>query len=169
MYINGVEVEANGADFAAQLISLFTSTIGEWIYPVIALSAITVMYSTLLTLVDLMPRSSAAALVEIFPVSAGEKSDRFGKIYYIFIGVELLLVMGVLFILLDSFGTFIAWVTSMGFVVAPVFSFLNHKAMFGPDIAEKDRPGNFIRYWSIGTISILTVVALIFVYMTYLM
>ena len=41
--------------------------------------------------------------------------------------------------------------------------------MFGPDIAEEDRPGNFIRYWSIGTITILTVVALMFVYMTYLM
>jgi hypothetical protein len=116
-----------------------------------------------------MPRSSAAALVEIFPVSAQDKPDKFGKIYLIFIGVELLLVMGVLFILLDDFGTFIFWVTSMGFVVAPVFSFLNHKAMFGPDISEGDRPSDFIRYWSIGTITILTVVALMFVYMTYLM
>ena len=169
MYINGVEVEPNGADFAAQLMNLFTSTIGSWIYPIIAFSAITVMFSTLLTLVDLMPRSSAAALVEIFPVNAGEKSDKFSKIYLIFIGVELLLVMSVLFILLDDFGTFIFWVTSMGFVVAPVFSFLNHKAMFGPDIAEEDRPSDFIRYWSIGTITILTIVALMFVYMTYLM
>lgn len=169
MYINGVQVESNGANFADQLIRLFTSTIGEWIYPVIALSAITVMYSTLLTLVDLMPRSSAAALVEIIPVSKEDKSDKFGKLYMWFIGVELLLVMMVLFILLDDFGTFIAWVTSMGFVVAPVFSYLNHKAMFGPDIEDKDRPSNFIRYWSIGTITILTAVALIFVYMTYIM
>ena len=46
MYINGVAVESGGAAFADQLISLFTSTIGEWIYPVIALSAITVMFST---------------------------------------------------------------------------------------------------------------------------
>jgi len=169
MYINGVEVEPNGAAFADQLISLFTSTIGDWIYPVIALSAITVMYSTLLTLVDLMPRSSAAALVEIISVPEDERPEKFGKIYLIFIGVELLLVMSVLFILLDSFGTFIAWVTSMGFVVAPVFSYLNHKAMFGPDISEQDRPGEFIRYWSIGTITILTGVALMFVYMTYIM
>lgn len=169
MYINGVEVEPNGAAFADQLISLFTSTIGDWIYPVIALSAITVMYSTLLTLVDLMPRSSAAALVEIISVPEDERPEKFGKIYLIFIGVELLLVMSVLFILLDSFGTFIAWVTSMGFVVAPVFSYLNHKAMFGPDISEQDRPGDFIRYWSIGTITILTGVALMFVYMTYIM
>ena len=67
MYINGVEPAANGAAFSSQLINLFTSTIGHWIYPVIAIAAITVMYSTLLTLVDLLPRSSAAALVRIVP------------------------------------------------------------------------------------------------------
>ncbi len=168
MYINGVAVESGGAAFADQLISLFTSTIGEWIYPVIALSAITVMFSTLLTLVDLLPRSSAAALVEILSVSEEEKSARFSVLYLSFIVVELFLVMGVLFVLLDDFGTFIAWVTSMGFVVAPVFSYLNHKAMFGPDVAEKDHPNKVIRYWSIGTIIILTLVALMFVYMNWL-
>ena len=169
MYINGVQVESDGALFSAQLINLFTSTIGEWIYPIIALAAITVMYSTLLTLVDLLPRSSAAALEEIFPVPEDRVASRFSKLYLSFIGVELLLVLGVLFLLLDQFGTFIAWVTSMGFVVAPVFSFLNHKAMFGPDVKPENRPAEWLRYWSIGTIIVLTVVALMFVYMNYLM
>ncbi|MEK9647972.1 MAG: divalent metal cation transporter, partial [Gammaproteobacteria bacterium] len=59
MFINDVAVDSSGAVFAGQLINLFTSTIGGWIYPVIAMAAITVMYSTLLTLVDLLPRSSA--------------------------------------------------------------------------------------------------------------
>jgi len=169
MYINGTEVESNGALFAAQLINLFTSTIGSWIYPVIALAAITVMYSTLLTLVDLLPRSSAAALVEIISVPKDQVSEKFSKLYMAFIAIELLLVLTVLFVLLDDFGTFIAWVTSMGFVVAPVFSFLNHKAMFGSVVKPEDRPGNLLRYWSISTIIILTVVAVVFVYMNYLM
>jgi Mn2+/Fe2+ NRAMP family transporter len=168
MYINGVAVETDGARFAAQLISLFTSTIGDWIYPVIAVAAITVMYSTLLTLVDLMPRSSAAALVEIFSIPEAETPTTFGRLYMAFIGIELLLVLGVLFTLMNSFGTFIAWVTSMGFVVAPVFSWLNHKAMFGGQVQPEDRPSAFMRWWSISTIIILTIVALIFVYMNYL-
>jgi Mn2+/Fe2+ NRAMP family transporter len=169
MFTNGVQVETNGADFAGQLISLFTSTIGQWIYPVIVIAAITVMYSTLLTLVDLLPRSSAAALVEIFPVPEEQVSDKFSKLYLAFVGIELLLVLGVLFILMDSFGTFIAWVTSMGFVVAPIFSYLNHRAMFGPDVKEADKPGNFLRYWSISTIGILSIVGIGFVYMNYIM
>ena len=168
MYINGVVVERDGALFAAQLISLFTSTIGSWIYPVIAIAAITVMYSTLLTLVDLLPRSSAAALVEICSTPEEETPETFSRFYLIFIGVELLLVLGVLLLLLDSFGTFIALVTSMGFVVAPVFSWLNHKAMFSSLVKPQDRPAEYLRWWSISTIFILTIVALMFVYMTYL-
>ena len=168
MYINGVAVERDGALFAAQLISLFTSTIGSWIYPVIAIAAITVMYSTLLTLVDLLPRSSAAALVEICSTPEEETPETFSRFYLIFIGVELLLVLGVLLLLLDSFGTFIALVTSMGFVVAPVFSWLNHKAMFSSLVKPQDRPAEYLRWWSISTIFILTIVALMFVYMTYL-
>jgi len=169
MYINDVAVESNGAAFAGQLINLFTSTMGDWIYPIIAIASLTVMYSTLLTLVDLLPRSSAAALVEIFPVPEEQISNRFSKLYMSFIGVELLLVLLVLFVLLEDFGTFIAWVTSMGFVVAPVFSFLNHKAMFGPQVKEEDRPGDLLRYWSISTIVILALVGILFVYMNYLM
>ena len=165
MYINGVEPAAGGADFSAQLISLFTSTIGNWIYPVIATAAITVMYSTLLTLVDLLPRSSAAALVRIFP----EKLEgRFSPIYLIFIGIELFLVLGVLAALMDQFSTFIAWVTSMGFVVAPLFALLNHIVMFGKNVPEADKPGKFIKIWSYGTIIILSLVTVIFVYLNYL-
>ena len=168
MYINNVAVEANGAAFAAQLINLFTSTIGSWIYPVIAIAAVTVMYSSLLTLVDLLPRSSAAALIEIFPVAEAERSNKFGSFYLIFILVELVLVGGVLFILLDQFATFIAYVTSMGFIVAPMFALLNHMAMFSSHVPDSEKPGKLLKYWSYATITILTVVGLVFVYMTYL-
>jgi Mn2+/Fe2+ NRAMP family transporter len=165
MYINGVEPAANGADFSSQLINLFTSTIGDWIYPVIAVAAITVMYSTLLTLVDLLPRSSAAALVRIVPE---QLEGKFGSIYLTFIGIELLLVVGVLASLMDQFSTFIALVTSMGFIVAPAFALLNHIVMFGPDVPQAERPSHFIKIWSYGTITILSVVTVAFVYLTYL-
>jgi Mn2+/Fe2+ NRAMP family transporter len=164
MHINGVEPAANGADFSSQLINLFTSTIGDWIYPIISVAAITVMYSTLLTLVDLLPRSSAAALVRIVPERL---EGKFGPIYLIFIGIELLLVLGVLVSLMDQFSTFIALVTSMGFIVAPAFALLNHIVMFGPEVPRADRPGNFIKMWSYGTITILSLVTVMFVYLTY--
>ena len=128
------------------------------------MAAITVMYSTLLTLVDLLPRSSAAALVRIVPEKLEKK---FSLIYLIFIGIELFLVLGVLTALMDQFSTFIAWVTSMGFIVAPIFALLNHIVMFGKNVPEEDRPGKFIKMWSYCTITILSFVTVMFVYLTY--
>jgi Mn2+/Fe2+ NRAMP family transporter len=165
MYIQGVPVAGGGAAFADQLMGLFTTTIGGWVYPIIAAAAITVMYSSLITLVDLLPRSSAAALGKIAPV---QLESKFGTIYYIFLGVELFIVGCVLAILMDQFSTFIGMVTSMGFIVAPIFSLLNHMAMFGPQVALQDRPSNFLKYWSYGTITILTAVALVYVYFTWI-
>jgi hypothetical protein len=45
---------------------------------------------------------------------------------------------------------------------------LNHIVMFGPDVPQADRPSNFIKVWSYGTISILSLVTVMFVYLTYL-
>lgn len=164
MFIKGVELESEGAAFAGQLISLFTSTIGQWVYPLIATAAIAVMFSTLLTLVDLMPRSSAAVLTRLMP----EKYDtKQAGLYLVFMGVQLVLVFTVLAILMDSFATFIGMVTSMGFIVAPVISLLNHLAMFSPMVPKDKQPSDILRYWSMGTVVILTVVALLYVILNF--
>jgi len=39
--------------------------------------------------------------------------------------------------------------------------------MFGPEVPRADRPGNFIKMWSYGTITILSLVTVMFVYLTY--
>jgi Mn2+/Fe2+ NRAMP family transporter len=159
MFVKGVEVESAGALFAAQLIALFTSTIGEWVYPIISTAALAVMFSTLLTLVDLLPRSSAAVFIRLMP----EKFEgKHGFLYVSFIVVELILVFGVLLALMDSFAEFIAMVTSMGFIVAPIISLLNHLAMFSPLVPKDKQPSEVLRMWSLGTITILTVVAVMY-------
>lgn len=162
MFIDQLPLEGDSAGFATQLIGLFTSTIGAWIYPVIALAAITVMFSTLLTLVDLLPRTSAAVVTRLAP---GQFESRQAALYIGFIVVELVLVSAVLVALMDSFATFIDFVTSMGFIVAPVISLLNHLAMFSPLVPVDKQPGPVLKNWSYVTIVTLTLVALIFVYL----
>lgn len=162
MFIKDVELASSGALFAAQLINLFTSTIGGWVYPVIATAAIAVMFSTLLTLVDLMPRSSAAVFIRLMP----EKFEtKHGFLYVSFIGLEFFLVLGVLLALMESFAEFIAMVTSMGFIVAPVIALLNHLAMFSSVVPEDMRPSDGLRIWSLCTIVILTMVTAIYLYL----
>ena len=50
------QIPANAGAFASQLISIFTSVLGNWMYWIIAVTAIAVMWSTLITLMDAIPR-----------------------------------------------------------------------------------------------------------------
>ena len=162
IFINPEPLAEDATGFSTQVMGLFTSIIGDWFYPIIALTAVTVMFSTLLTLVDLLPRTSSEILGRLWPEKFGSKKVGV-SLYLGFIGLELFLVMGVLFMLMDSFATFIDLVTAMGFIVAPVISLLNHLAMFSPLVPADKQPGPVLKAWSWTTIITLTVVGIIFV------
>jgi len=161
LHINQVPLETSGAGFANQFMGIFSSIVGGWIYPFVAFAAITVMLSTLLTLVDLLPRTSSAIVMRLKP--ALEKSET--RLYNGFIVLELILVGSVLLLLMDQFNTFINLVTSMGFIVAPAVSILNHWVIFSDQVPLDKQPGPVLRAWSWFTIVTLTVVMLGYVYL----
>jgi len=163
LYINQIPLETSGAGFATQFMGLFTQIIGDWLYPLIALAAITVMASTLLTLVDLLPRTSGAIVMRLKPALAPKEN----QLYTGFIIVELVLVSIVLLTLMESFNTFINLMTSMGFVVAPIISALNHWVIFSDNVPRAQQPGPVLKAWSRGTITILSAVSLLYLYLTF--
>ncbi len=163
LFINQAPLVGESAGFATQLISLFTLTLGEWGRPIISLAAITVMLTTLLALIDLLPRTSAAIVTRLGPEKFTE--DKQSGLYLGFIGVELLLLLAVLLTLMDSFTTFIDLVTSMGFIVAPVISLLNHRAMFSADVPIEKQPGSILKNWSYITIVSLTLISIVFMFL----
>lgn len=166
MFAQGVPLEESSGGFATQLLSLFTSAIGNWVYPIIAVAAIAVMVSTLLTLTDLLPRTSAAVLIRLNQEKYSDHASR-SRLYTTFIIVEFFLVMGVLFVLFDSFATFIDMVTALGFVVAPFIALLNHIVIFSSLVPEDKRPGPVLKIWSYVTIATLSVVCLGWAYLQY--
>src|SRR5690606_14136289 len=56
--------------FAAQVISLYTETLGAWTRPLIGIAALAVMFSTTLTVVDGFPRA-LASLAETYGHAEG--------------------------------------------------------------------------------------------------
>ncbi len=163
LFIPGVAPDPDSAGFAAQLMSLFTATLGAWTWPIIAVASMAVMLSTLITLIDLLPRTSAAIVTQLWPDSWGEQRQT--GLYLGFIGLELVLLLAVLLGLMQNFATFIDLVTSMGFIVAPVIAWLNHIVMFSSHVPAAHRPGKLLFYWSRFTIASLSVVGLVFLYL----
>jgi len=62
MYNSGESFSNNGGEFAGQLINLYTSTLGENMFLLIAIAAFTTMFSTTLTCLDASPRAMGKSM-----------------------------------------------------------------------------------------------------------
>jgi Mn2+/Fe2+ NRAMP family transporter len=148
--------ETAGA-FASELLSIFTTVIGDWSYPLIATAAVAVMWSTLLALLDALPRVSDQ-LAGVWTQRATDAPRRYTPFLLLQVaGVTLLLLF-----LMRGFTTFIDFATGAGFVAAPALAYYNYRAMLADDVAVEYRPSRTLAIWNWIAVAVLAVFALSF-------
>lgn len=163
MYCNGITPEKNSIGFANQVISLFTELVGNWAYYPIGIAAITVMFSTLITVMDGYPRVIEALAIEILHGSGGKF---LGKRFYDWVMVLLVIAsLTVIGTLMKSFEAFIDMTSAIAFIVGPFISWLNHRSMFGGQVPAADQPGAVIRMWSIIGLIFQSVISAYYIYL----
>lgn len=128
-----------GAQFAQQLITLYTDSLGTWAYPVIAGAAFTAMFSTTLTCLDGYPRSASAGLRLLRGWRGREVHDR--RQHGAWIVVHFLGAGGVLVFWPVSMGALVQLAMVVSFLTTPVLAWMNLKLMQGPQVAPADRFG----------------------------
>lgn len=159
--LNGAaDLPKNGGAFIGEVIKLFSGALGGWSYPFIAFIALTVMYSSLLTVMDGYARN-VQKLMEHSPARNVNKSFNIGVLTVTISGVLVILVF------MSSFTTFIDLVGILVFVLAPIFAILNHKAVFGRDIALKYQPSSAMKLGSWMGIIVMSLVALSYLYLRF--
>ena len=159
LFDTGREVPTTAGGFAAELLSIFTSSIGNWAYPVIAIAAIAVMWSTLIALMDVMPRVSDR-LIGILAHRSEDAPPR----YATFLAVQVIGCSIILLFLIGNFNTFVAFATSVGFITAPAIAWYNYVAITSDDVPPEHRPGPFITMWNRVAIAAMTIFAVGFIY-----
>ena len=147
MHGSGETLSSNGAEFAGQLINLYTTSIGEWARPVIAIAALTTMFSTTLTCIDAYPRVLMPTSRILFPsIPAGPKADT--RLYWVWI---IIVTAGAL-ILLRYFATsmrnMVDVATTLSFITAPILAWMNYRVVRSKNVPEAARPGPLLRIWS---------------------
>ena len=163
MFCNGIAPEENSIGFANQVIRLFTELVGTWAYYPIGVAAITVMFSTLLTVMDGYPRVIEAIVIDLMPRSGGKfMGRRFYDWIMLFLVLASVTVIGTF---MKSFQTFIDMTSAIAFLVGPFIAWLNHRSMFGNRIPEEDQPRPFIRLWSEMALIILTMISVAYIYL----
>ena len=153
-------VPANAGAFATELLSIFTSVIGNWSYPIIAAAAIAVMWSTQIALLDALPRVSD----RLFGIMTGRKADQPGR-YTRFLILQVVGVSIVLLFLMSGFGTFIDFATSTGFLAGPAIAYYNYRAVTLSEVGPEFRPDKILIIWSWLSIISLTLFAVVYIYL----
>lgn len=168
MHTSGETPAPGAAAFAAQVISLYTSNLGTWSGVLVGISAMLVMFTTLIAVLDGFPRLLTACIALLKPSTVSTKVDidesplqHFSTLFLSIAAAFVLLFM------MSSFQTFVDLVTITAFVVSPITAILNHVVMCSSKIPEEYRPTTLIRYWSLLGIFTLSGLALMFVYVRF--
>ena len=159
LFQTGRSVPVTPPEFAAELFSVFTETIGDWSYPIIASAGLAVMWSTQIALMDVMPRLTDR-LSGIMMGRSRDLPDR----YKLFSAIQVIGIIIILLFLLSSFKAFLYFATSVGLIAAPTIGYYNYLAITSEKIPAKYRPNTTLVIWNWACIFIMTVFAIGFVY-----
>lgn len=147
MHGTGEQLSPKGDIFAGQLINMYTQSIGQWAYYLIAVAAITTMFSTTLTCLDAYPR--ILRMSTILLTRSYVKLDKFEtRLYWLWLMV---VVFGTLFLIFALSGTMrfmVDLATTISFVTAPVLAILNYIVIRGKDVPKWARPKRWLRIYA---------------------
>ena len=169
MHAKGVSFSPSAAGFAAQLISLYSGTLGAWTKPIVGIAATAVMFSTTLAVLDGFPRA-LAVLSRRFHTDEQPHSSEVQRVarstpYWISMAVVAGGSLVVLAVFLKSLKTMVDVATTASFLTAPLLATLNHRAILQVD--SDKRPGAAVLALSVLSIIVLGAFACFYVYTRY--
>lgn len=148
----GEKFSDSGAAFAGQVVNLYTRTIGEWSRIWIALAAFAAMYSTMMTVVDAYPRSLAVGFRLMVPKLGGSDRLLHALVMVACCAAGLVIILA----FQKSIKGLIDLVTTISFLTAPLFAWLNYRLVTDAHLEASWRPGRAMRAWCWFSILFLT-------------
>lgn len=144
------ELAGSAVGFSTQLITMYTSALGDWARPLIAFAALAAMLSTTLAVADAYPRTLRAMLesgdgklakMSTAPNGQWHRARYIAGMLVTMVGAWLIIALvGKHFTLLIDFTTTVAFLT------APIIAWLNLKLLTGPHTPPSARPGPALRW-----------------------
>jgi Mn2+/Fe2+ NRAMP family transporter len=161
-YGSGEELPNNNADFAHMVVTLYTQTIGQWSYLIIAAAAFAVMFGTILAVFDGYSRSLQRTVELIFTKKEEVIRTKFRSFYILFLFV---LLAGSLIVVLQFAGNLreiVDFATVLSFLIAPVIAVFNLRLVTGKYLEKNVQPSIWLKILSFAGIVFLTGFAIYF-------
>ncbi len=157
MYGSGTVLSNSAAGFASQLIGLYTKSIGEWSYLIIAAAAFSTMFSTSITVLDGYGR----AMDRVMALLWGTNVKWSYIIWVVLVAAGSYLVIAQF---LNDLKSLVDLATTVSFVIAPLAAILNYVIIFSKAVPLSHRPPCWLKWLAMAGILFLSSFTLIYFY-----
>jgi Mn2+/Fe2+ NRAMP family transporter len=161
---SGEELPNSNSMFAHKIVTLYTETIGDWSYIIIASAAFSVMFGTIIAVFDGYSRSLGRTIELLFEKKESKPKSYYSKNKYI---VFILILAVGSFIVIFQFGDnlkeLVDVATTISFLVAPIIAIFNFKLVTGKYLEKNYQPPIWLKILSYSGIVFLTGFAIFFI------
>lgn len=161
-YGSGEELPNNNSLFAHKIVTLFTETIGDWSYLIIAASAFTVMFGTILTVFDGYSRSLQKTVELLFTKKEDKIRTKFRTFYILFLIVLASGAFTIIFQFGNNLKDLVDFATVLSFVIAPIIAIFNFRLVTGKFLDKEHQPSLLLKILSFAGIIFLSGFAIFF-------
>ncbi len=148
MYGSGESFSNQGGEFAKQLINLYTDSIGNGVFIIIAIAAFTTMFSTTITCLDASPRTmeKTFSLLGIKKIAS----------YNLWIITLAIGTLSIFVFFMSEMGLLVKIATILSFITAPFYAFVYFRLINSKYTPKEFRPSKGINILSIMGLIFLT-------------
>jgi Mn2+/Fe2+ NRAMP family transporter len=167
MHGPGIAPAPGASGFAAQIVNLFTESLGGWSRPIILVAAFTTMFSTTLTVLDGFPRGLQLAIRRFRSEETAAEASASSARAPGYWGWMAVLAAGAMLIVLfftKDLLSLVTIATILSFITGPFLGFLTYRAVVASWVPEEHRPGPGLRILAIAGILFLTAFLGLFAY-----
>lgn len=163
-----IELSGGAVGFANQVVSLYSSLLGEWVGLLVAFSMLAVMFSTLMAVLDGFPRILTACYFSMTSPPDQRNNemkpiDKSLPFLFILVAISVSAALVINF-MMGEFMTFMNFVMTLVFIASPILATMNHFTVNGKTVSNNKRPGKLLNYWSLLAIATLTLLSLGYFY-----
>lgn len=167
VYGTGSTLDGNTTSFSSKLIHVFTSNIGEWSYPMIAITAFGTIYGTLITAWDAFSRSFVRTLrvLKFKTIEKNMEQDGFLRQMHMFF-IPIIGLGGFLlfYFFAESMIKILEFATIMSFLTAPFIAFLNLRAIQSAEVPLSHRPNERMLWFSRAALSCMVLFSVYYIF-----
>jgi Mn2+/Fe2+ NRAMP family transporter len=136
MFGSGNGFSTNGAQFGAQLVSLYTKALGAWSGPVVSFAVFLTMFSTTLAVMDAYPRVVVNAAELVWRPHAFSS----GRIYALVLCLLAAGVLAMFNLFQREMAAMVDLATTLSFLTTPVLAYISYRVIMLPNMPAQHAP-----------------------------